>query len=74
MFWKDASAFMPILLEGVRLTVVVTLGSLLLSTVLGLVWALMRVSAFAPWSGSPRAWSTSSAASRSWCSCSTSTS
>ncbi len=46
MFWKDASAFMPILLEGLRLTVVVTLGSLLLSTVLGLVWALMRVSKF----------------------------
>jgi polar amino acid transport system permease protein len=46
MFWKDASAFMPILLEGLRLTVVVTLGSLLLSTVLGMVWALMRVSKF----------------------------
>jgi polar amino acid transport system permease protein len=46
MFWKDASAFMPILLEGLRLTVVVTIGSLLLSTVLGLVWALMRVSKF----------------------------
>ncbi|MDQ6679425.1 MAG: amino acid ABC transporter permease, partial [Pseudomonadota bacterium] len=46
MFWKDASAFMPILLEGLRLTVVVTLGSLLLSTLLGLVWALMRVSGF----------------------------
>jgi polar amino acid transport system permease protein len=44
MFWKDASAFMPILLEGLRLTIVVTIGSLALSTVLGLVWALMRVS------------------------------
>jgi polar amino acid transport system permease protein len=44
MFWKDANAFMPILLEGLRLTVVVTLGSLVLSTLLGLVWALMRVS------------------------------
>lgn len=44
MFWKDAAAFMPILLEGLRLTILVTLGSLLLSTVLGLVWALMRVS------------------------------
>ena len=48
MFWKDASAFMPILLEGLRLTVVVTLGSLLLSTLLGLVWALMRVSGLRP--------------------------
>ncbi len=46
MFWKDASAFMPILLEGLRLTILVTLGSLLLSTLLGLVWALMRVSGF----------------------------
>ncbi len=44
MFWKDAGAFMPILLEGLRLTIVVTLGSLVLSTLLGLVWALMRVS------------------------------
>ena len=46
MFWKDAATFLPILLEGLRLTVVVTIGSLLLSTLLGLVWALMRVSAF----------------------------
>ncbi len=44
MFWKDAATFMPILLEGLRLTIVVTIGSLLLSTALGLVWALMRVS------------------------------
>jgi polar amino acid transport system permease protein len=44
MFWKDASTFLPILMEGLRLTVVVTIGSLLLSTVLGMVWALMRVS------------------------------
>lgn len=46
MFWNDARTFLPILLEGLRLTVIVTLGSLLLSTVLGLVWALMRVSGF----------------------------
>ena len=44
MFLKDTSAFMPILLEGLWLTIVVTIGSLLLSTVLGLIWALMRVS------------------------------
>jgi len=43
-FLRDAGEFMPILLQGVWLTVVVTIGSLLLSTVLGLVWALMRVS------------------------------
>jgi polar amino acid transport system permease protein len=44
MFWKDAAEFMPILMEGLRLTIIVTIGSLLLSTALGLVWALMRVS------------------------------
>jgi len=43
-FLKDAAEFMPILLEGAKLTILVTLGSLALSTVLGLVWALMRVS------------------------------
>lgn len=43
-FLASIPEFMPILLEGVRLTVVVTVGSLALSTVLGLVWALMRVS------------------------------
>ena len=48
MFWKDASAFMPILLEGLRLTIVVRSGSLALSTVLGVVWALMRVSGIKP--------------------------
>jgi polar amino acid transport system permease protein len=42
--WQDAVDFMPILLQGLRLTIVVTLGSLALSTLLGLVWALMRVS------------------------------
>lgn len=48
MFWKDAGTFLPILLEGLRLTVVVTIGSLLLSTALGLMWALMRVSGLTP--------------------------
>jgi len=43
-FWQDASDFLPILLGGVKLTVIVTLGSLALSTVLGMVWALMRIS------------------------------
>jgi polar amino acid transport system permease protein len=36
--------FLPILASGLVLTIVVTLGSLVLSTVLGLVWAMMRVS------------------------------
>lgn len=43
-FWHDAAEFFPILMNGVVLTIVVTIGSLLLSTVLGLVWAMMRVS------------------------------
>ncbi|QPF83485.1 amino acid ABC transporter permease [Bradyrhizobium genosp. L] len=43
-FFHDAVEFVPILLQGVWLTIVVTIGSLMLSTVLGLVWALMRVS------------------------------
>ena len=43
-FLHHAREFMPILLQGAWLTLQVTLGSLLLSTVLGLVWAVMRVS------------------------------
>jgi polar amino acid transport system permease protein len=43
-FFSDAVEFFPILLQGVWLTVVVTIGSLVLSTVLGLFWALLRVS------------------------------
>jgi polar amino acid transport system permease protein len=47
-FLKDTLEFAPILLQGLRLTVIVTVGSLLLSTVLGLVWALLRVSGIKP--------------------------
>lgn len=36
--------YFPILLQGAWLTILVTLGSLALSTVLGMVWAVMRVS------------------------------
>ena len=43
-FWRDTVEFFPILMSGVALTIIVTIGSLLLSTALGLVWALMRVS------------------------------
>jgi polar amino acid transport system permease protein len=50
-FWHDAVEFFPILLNGVALTIVVTVGSLLLSTVLGLVWAMMRVSGIGVLSG-----------------------
>jgi polar amino acid transport system permease protein len=47
-FLGDAAEFLPILLQGVGLTILVTLGSLLLSTILGLVWALLRVSGLRP--------------------------
>ena len=43
-FFADRREFLPILLQGVWLTIVVTSGSLILSTLLGMVWALMRVS------------------------------
>lgn len=43
-FFHDAREFLPILLSGIRLTIEVTVGSLLLSTLLGVIWALMRVS------------------------------
>jgi polar amino acid transport system permease protein len=43
-FLNDSVEFLPILLLGVRLTIAVTIGSLVLSTLLGTVWALMRVS------------------------------
>jgi polar amino acid transport system permease protein len=50
-FLRDATEFLPILLQGVWLTILVTLGSLVLSTVLGLLWALMRVSSIRALSG-----------------------
>jgi polar amino acid transport system permease protein len=43
-FLTESAEFLPILLQGAKLTVLVTIGSLALSTLLGLVWALMRVS------------------------------
>ena len=43
-FLTDSVEFLPILLTGVKLTILVTIGSLAVSTVLGLVWAMMRVS------------------------------
>ena len=50
-FLHDAAEFLPILLQGVGLTILVTLGSLALSTALGLLWALMRVSGIRALSG-----------------------
>ncbi|ACL57365.1 amino acid ABC transporter permease [Methylobacterium nodulans] len=43
-FLADAREFVPILLQGVQLTILITVGSLVVSTALGLVWAMMRVS------------------------------
>jgi polar amino acid transport system permease protein len=50
-FLRDATEFLPILLQGVALTILVTIGSLILSTLLGLIWALMRVSGVRALSG-----------------------
>src|ERR1700726_860198 len=50
-FLRDATEFLPILLQGVGLTILVTVGSLVLSTILGLFWALMRVSGLRALSG-----------------------
>jgi polar amino acid transport system permease protein len=47
-FISDSESFLPILLQGLWLTVLVTIGSVVLSTVLGLVWALMDVSGVTP--------------------------
>ena len=48
IFLADAREFLPILVQGLWLTVLVTLGSLVLSTILGLGWVMMRVSGL-PW-------------------------
>lgn len=50
-FLRDAAEFLPILLQGVGLTLLVTAGALVLSTVLGLVWAVLRVSGISLLSG-----------------------
>ena len=41
---SDAREFLPILFQGVQLTVLITVASLAVSTVLGLFWAMLRVS------------------------------
>lgn len=44
LFIQKSIEFLPLLLQGLKLTIVVTLGTLVFSTLLGLVWALMRIS------------------------------
>lgn len=46
-FLNDAIAFMPLLLKGLGMTIVLTLCALATSIALGLVWALMGASRFA---------------------------
>ncbi|MEI6183411.1 MAG: amino acid ABC transporter permease [Polynucleobacter sp.] len=46
MNWDEVFMLLSILIEGMRLTIIVTLGSLVFSTLLGLIWALMRVSGY----------------------------
>ncbi|WP_236551208.1 ABC transporter permease subunit [Billgrantia tianxiuensis] len=46
MEFSDVVAFLPILLKGAVVTVQITIGALLLSSLLGLVLALMKLSPF----------------------------
>jgi polar amino acid transport system permease protein len=46
-FWADAQRFLPILLQGMGMTILVTLWALVLATTLGIAWALMRTSGIA---------------------------
>lgn len=43
-FFQNAGEFLPILAVGIKYTILVTAGSLVLSTALGLMWAIMRLS------------------------------
>ena len=45
-FFADSIEYLPFLLEGAKFTILVTAGSLVFSTLLGMVWALMRVSGY----------------------------
>jgi len=44
MRWHDIVDFVPILLQGAVMSIIITVGCLLLSTALGLVWALLKMS------------------------------
>jgi polar amino acid transport system permease protein len=43
-FFSDAVAFMPILLEGVWMTITISISALVIASLLGLFWAVLRVS------------------------------
>jgi polar amino acid transport system permease protein len=44
MLWQDIKDFTPILLDGATITIVITMGCLAISTVLGMVLALIKMS------------------------------
>ncbi|PTB21857.1 amino acid ABC transporter permease [Trinickia symbiotica] len=46
MRWHDIVDFVPILLQGAVMSIFITIGCLLLSTALGLVWALLKMSRY----------------------------
>lgn len=43
-FFSDAATFMPILLEGVWMTIAISISALVIASLLGLFWAMLRVS------------------------------
>lgn len=43
-FFSDAATFMPILLEGVWMTIAISISALVIASLLGLFWAVLRVS------------------------------
>lgn len=43
-FFSDAVTFLPILLEGVWMTIAISLSALVIASLLGLFWAMLRVS------------------------------
>ncbi|HEU4986181.1 MAG TPA: amino acid ABC transporter permease [Rhizobiaceae bacterium] len=47
-FLNNAGQYLPILLDGVVITISLTMAALVISTLLGLVWALMRYSGIGP--------------------------
>ena len=53
-FFSDAQEFFPVLMQGVLITIAITAAALVIATVLGLFWALLRVSGVAPLSHASR--------------------
>lgn len=47
-FFSDALEYLPVLLQGVLTTIAITVAALLIATLLGLFWALLRVSGIGP--------------------------